>query len=575
MEDAPECTGFDARTMDYAAYGCGAAREADDEIDELLSSPASRIREFSDEESEPTTTLHPRTTPAGGSESALPTNASGSSNNNHLVAARWTTAVALPIPTANSFLEMSKEKVSGSQPCSDSPKPVDKSSSAAYVAIKSASPNKRMFTGSTTWRPKPYSQKLDSTKPSGIRRDVPFVSIDDRVNGQSKARQGVLPSATEPFHRALPSVVPNLTTTQLRDTRHEGLNSPVVESSQVLALSEIQSLPDFTTMTLELEDLAQAMSKDVTSTPARTDSPLPSAFDRTDKAATVGKYMSLRRREVAPRPALHWTEQLTIEAAKRRKQQENPRAGAERRPVVVGSPDDAVDVADYDAEILRSLPRTSPIRCFASYRLLQNAAVDRGLYLCGVDVIHEADDPTDIVRRNQTSGPSIRTDSYLTEPDLVLSPRSCVVFYQLSAIYKMTEVLTSNGRERTWHHQIIKSALETLHWAFDKVFIVFEAYDPPTAQATLTGARNTVPEERRYMTPAVSKSLEKLRAEIVEVQAKQKEDVGSSIEVELLFARTAVEAGKITRQLYEASDGPQYADATCAAGLSYVSRRLC
>lgn len=193
------------------------------------------------------------------------------------------------------------------------------------------------------------------------------------------------------------------------------------------------------------------------------------------------------------------------------------------------------------------LTNLAPLKCFGSFRLLQNSAIDRALDLHNVEVIYpEEDDPVSLraIALSKTNRQSVVPQ--ITQPDIILSPRACLFFYRLSYIYQMTTVLDSDFNEKRMHHsKILLDALRLFSQEYDKIVLVFEMFEP--AQ-DLKNKSNKPVMNATTITPAIKRALEKLHNDIGALAEEIQRPLGEELDIDLLHAISPLQAAAFVRE---------------------------
>ena len=179
-----------------------------------------------------------------------------------------------------------------------------------------------------------------------------------------------------------------------------------------------------------------------------------------------------------------------------------------------------------------------------------------------MEVIYPADEPEAVylarLQRSRISGKT-EAELHIEEPDLILAPRACALFYKLNKIYKMTSAVDAEGNiYRTTHRQLLLDALETLAGSFDKVVIIFEAFEPSNPFA---GLPNQSPRNA-----ASDRAVESFQKQIAERRTIQ-QNIHPFIDVEILFADSALEAARMIRSRLDR----EYASDSMMGHLAFVS----
>lgn len=219
------------------------------------------------------------------------------------------------------------------------------------------------------------------------------------------------------------------------------------------------------------------------------------------------------------------------------------------------------------AESTYDLSKLAPFKCFGSFRLLQNSSIDRALGQHNIEVIYpEEADPVSIRALNLSKAKRQQIHATITHPDIILSPRSCLFYYRLSDIYKLTTVLNSNFEQRRMHHsKILIDAIKLFGVSYDQIVLVFEMFDSVENPKDLS----KVEEPGDPITPPIKRALEKLHSDIGILMDEIQRPLGDELEIEMLFATNPKQAAAFAREKLD----PKYAKDVQLGQLGWVSMR--
>ena len=193
-----------------------------------------------------------------------------------------------------------------------------------------------------------------------------------------------------------------------------------------------------------------------------------------------------------------------------------------------------------DRQTLMQLSRLPTLRCYGSFRLLQNGTVSRALLGHQIDVMYPEDSAKQ-AKKTQINT-AFQAATLIQEPDIILSPRWCAIFYKLCDLFKLATVQLSNGTTaRMQPVEIIMQGLRCFTKAYDRVYIIFEAFEP----ADIAG--NIAPSTAAF-TPPVNKSLDNLRRHIEKLESElNAKATGQVFAVDICFAGNAHQAAELVR----------------------------
>lgn len=219
------------------------------------------------------------------------------------------------------------------------------------------------------------------------------------------------------------------------------------------------------------------------------------------------------------------------------------------------------------AEPTLDLSKLPPFKCFGSFRLLQNSSVDRALGQHNIEVIYpEEADPVSIKALNLSKAKRQQIHAIITYPDIILSPRSCLFYYRLSDIYKLTTVLNSNFEQRRMHHsKILIDAIKLFGVTYDQIVLVFEMFESMENPKDLSKAE----EPSDPITPPIKRALEKLQTDIGILMDEIQRPLGDELEIEMLFATNPKQAAAFAREKLD----PKYAQDVQLGQLGWVGMR--
>lgn len=193
------------------------------------------------------------------------------------------------------------------------------------------------------------------------------------------------------------------------------------------------------------------------------------------------------------------------------------------------------------------LTTLTPVRCFGSFRLLQNVAVDRALDMHNVEVIYpEEADPVNLRAASLSKNGRPRVFAQITQPDIILSPRACLFYYRLSYIYQLTTVLDNNFEQKRIHHsKILLDAIKLLSVQYDKIVLVLEVFEPPAQDGKRIVKYET---PKNPFTPPIKRALEKLHNDIGTLADDIQRPPGEELDIELLYAINPMHAAAFARE---------------------------
>lgn len=206
------------------------------------------------------------------------------------------------------------------------------------------------------------------------------------------------------------------------------------------------------------------------------------------------------------------------------------------------------------------------VKCFGSFRLLQNTAVDRALGMLKIEVAYPEDADALSLRAAELSTAYHQSIfPQIFQPDIILSPRSCLFYYRLSYIYKLATILDERFEEKRMHHsKVLLEAIKLLSNSYDKITLVFEVFESVGKDSAASAAAN-IPIDP--FTPAIKRALDKLHTDIGSLMENMERTIGDELDIEILYARTPVEAASFARERLDI----RYSDSVQLGLIGWVS----